>query len=89
MPGLDAPGLEAPGNDEPWNQHTWPRRAIAGGLNLSSELLVPERERDHLTPRRAHAQTEEAHTVAGIAGTLTSNPDFERNLPEEFPHDMG
>jgi hypothetical protein len=42
-----------------------------------------------LTPLRAHAQTEEAHSFAGIAGTLTSNPDLERNLPEEFPHDMG
>jgi hypothetical protein len=63
--------------------------AIAGNLNLSSELLVPERDADHLTPRGAHAQTEEAHSFAGIAGTLTSNPDFERNMPEEFPYDMG
>ena len=83
------PGLDEPGKEEPWNQHTSPSRAIAGRPTLRSELLVPKRDRDHLTPAREHAQTEEASSFAGLAGILTLNPHFERNLPEEFPHDMG
>ena len=81
--------MDEPGLDEPWNQHTWPGREVEGGLNLSSELGIPEGDADHLTLRGAHAQTEEAHPFAGTAGALTSNPDLEHNLPEELSYDMG